>query len=121
MKKFKIAYWISTGIFGILLTFMGIMYFISPEIATTFDQLGFPDYLRIELGIAKIVGGVLLLIPFRGRLNEWVYAGFTFNLLSASLAHFASGDPISKILVPLVLLAILAASYITGHKLDKLL
>jgi uncharacterized membrane protein YphA (DoxX/SURF4 family) len=120
MKKFKITYWISTGIFGLLILAMGIMYFVSPQISKNFDQLGFPDFLRIKLGIAKIVGAILLLIPFKSRFNEWVYAGFTINLVSAAIAHIAAGDPVTNIFTPIILLLILGTSYFTGHKINRL-
>lgn len=114
----KITYWITTGIFSAMMLFSATMYFISPQMAQTFEHLGFPDYFRIELGIAKIVGVLLLLAPFTGRLKEWVYAGFTINMISGSIAHTAAGDPISAVLTPLVLLGILTISYVTLQKLD---
>jgi len=118
MNKLKITYWITTGIFSAMMLFSATMYFISPDMAQTFEHLGFPDYFRIELGIAKIIGVLLLLAPFTGRLKEWVYAGFTINMISGSIAHAATGDPISAVLTPLVLLGVLAVSYVTLQKLD---
>ncbi|MFH5883957.1 DoxX family protein [Halalkalibaculum sp. DA3122] len=119
MKKLKITYWIATGIFSAMMLFSATMYFTSPDMAQTFEHLGFPDYFRIELGIAKIIGVLLLLAPFSGRLKEWVYAGFTINMISGSIAHGAAGDPISAVLTPLVMLGILAISYGTLQKLDE--
>lgn len=119
MNKMKITYWITTGIFSAMMLFSATMYFTNPEMAQTFEHLGFPDYFRIELGIAKIVGVLLLLAPFTGRLKEWVYAGFTINMISGSIAHAALGDPISAVLTPLVLLGVLAVSYVTLQKLDE--
>jgi uncharacterized membrane protein YphA (DoxX/SURF4 family) len=119
MNKLKITYWITTGIFSAMMLFSATMYFISPQMAQTFEHLGFPDYFRIELGIAKIIGVLLLLAPFSGRLKEWVYAGFTINMISAGIAHVAAGDPISAVLTPLVLLGVLAVSYVTLQKLDE--
>ena len=119
MNKLKIAYWITTGIFSAMMLFSAAMYFTNPQMAQTFGHLGFPDYFRIELGAAKIIGVLLLLAPFTGRLKEWVYAGFTINMVSASIAHAALGDPISAALTPLILLGILAVSYITFQKLDE--
>jgi hypothetical protein len=119
MNKLKITYWITTGIFSAMMLFSAMMYFTSPDMAQTFEHLGFPDYFRIELGIAKIIGVLLLLAPFTGRLKEWVYAGFTINMISGSIAHAAAGDPISAVLTPLVLLGVLAVSYVTFQKLDE--
>jgi hypothetical protein len=61
--------------------------------------LGFPDYFRIELVIAKIIGAVLLLIPqLPSRIKEWIYAGFAITMISAMIAHICSHDPIEKVL-----------------------
>lgn len=119
MNKLKITYWITTGIFSAMMLFSATMYFTSADMAQTFEHLGFPDYFRTELGIAKIIGMLLLLTPFKGRLKEWVYAGFTINMISGSIAHAAAGDPISAILTPIVFLGILAVSYVTLQKLDN--
>ncbi len=101
-----------------MMLFSATMYFTSPDMAQTFKHLGFPDYFRIELGIAKIIGVLFLLAPFTGRLKEWVYAGFTINMISGSIAHAAAGDPISAIITPIVFLGVLAVSYITLQKLN---
>lgn len=119
MNKLKITYWITTGIFSAMMLFSATMYFTSPDMAQTFEHLGFPDYFRIELGIAKIIGVLLLLAPFTGRIKEWVYAGFTINMISGSIAHAAAGDPISAIITPIVFLGVLAVSYGTLQKLDE--
>ncbi len=63
-----------------------------PEVAQAFTHLGFPAYFRVELSWAKLLGIVLLLAPAPARLQEWAYAGFAINLLSALIAHFAVGD-----------------------------
>lgn len=117
MKKFKILYWITTAIVGVMMLFSSFMYFTNPEASEGFAHLGFPDYFRIELGIAKIAGVVLLFIPLRNRLKEWAYAGFTITFISAFIAHTASGDPFSVAVAPLIFLALLAVSYISYSKL----
>jgi hypothetical protein len=96
------------------------MYFFSDTIAQNFQELGFPDYFRLQLGVAKLVGATLLLIPFSGRIKEWIYAGFTINLISASIAHTVTGHPIHKILIPLAFLILLVLSYEFGHKTGKI-
>lgn len=119
MNKTKVLYWSATGIFSVMMLMSGIMYFSSPEVAQGFTHLGFPGYFRIELGIAKIAGVALLLAPITWNIKEWAYAGFTITLVSASTAHFVSGDPASAIVKPIVFLGILTLSYITYHKLKK--
>jgi hypothetical protein len=55
-------------------------------------RLGFPRYFRIELTIAKVLGGIVLLIPsIPGRVKEWVYVGFIITMVSAQIAKIACG------------------------------
>jgi hypothetical protein len=61
-------------------------------VAEAFTNLGFPDYFRVELAWAKLLGVVLLLAPVPARLKEWAYAGFAITIGSALIAHFAVGD-----------------------------
>src|SRR5688572_18616992 len=63
-----------------------------PQVAEAFAHLGFPDYFRIELSLAKLLGVVVLLAPVPARLKEWAYAGFAFDIISAIIAHVAVGD-----------------------------
>jgi hypothetical protein len=58
-----------------------------PQVAEAFTHLGFPDYFRVELSWAKLLGVVLLLAPVPARLKEWAYAGFAIDLGSALIAH----------------------------------
>jgi uncharacterized membrane protein len=112
----KYVYWGSTGLVTLFMLFSGVMYFIADAPAESFERLGFPDYFRIQLGIAKLVGGVALLVPLPRWLKEWTYAGFTIDLVSALIAHLAVGDPVSTIVVPVVLVAVLMVSYGSYHR-----
>ncbi len=60
--------------------------------AEAFTHLGFPDYFRVELSLAKLLGVVLLLAPVPARLKEWAYSGFAITLGSALIAHLSVGD-----------------------------
>ena len=60
--------------------------------AEAFAHLGFPDYFRVELAWAKLLGVVLLLAPVPARLTEWAYAGFAITLGSALIVHLSVGD-----------------------------
>ncbi len=118
MKKDKIIYWITTGLIGLMMLFSAYNYFTNPEMQAAFVHLGFPDYFRIELGTAKILGVAALLLPMTPkRLKEWAYAGFGLVFISAAIAHFVSGDPAPNFIAPLVFLGILAVSYTYSNKL----
>lgn len=112
----KYLYWGSTLLIAFLVLFSGTLYFVTEAPAETFARLGFPDYFRVQLGIAKLVGGAALLVPLPRWLKEWTYAGFTIDFGSALIAHLAVGDPISATVMPGVGLVILMTSYTTYHR-----
>lgn len=88
----------------------------SDAVKQAFVHLGFPGYFRIELGIAKIIGIILLVAPLPDRFREWAYAGFTITFISAFIAHSASGDPVGNRLAPLIVLTFLLVSYFSFHR-----
>ena len=86
------GFWTVTGLFCLQIAFTAYAQLSLPQVAEAFTRLGFPDYFRVQLSWAKIVGVVLLLAPVPARLKEWAYAGFAFDLGSAIIAHLAVGD-----------------------------
>ena len=77
MKKDKIIYWVSTGLISAMMLFSAYAYFTSSQISEAFKHLGFPDFFRVELGSAKLLGALVLLIPqIPVKIKEWAYAGF---------------------------------------------
>ena len=117
MKSTRLIYWATTGLFSLMMAYSAYAYLVQPEMTQAFQHLGFPHYFRIELAIAKLLGVAVLLAPLPARLKEWAYAGFTLTLISATISHSAVGDPLPNRLMPMVMLAVLAASYFTYHKL----
>ena len=91
-KARTIAYWIVTVLLCLQLGFTAYAQLRLPQVAEAFTHLGFPDYFRVELSLAKLLGVVLLLAPVPARLKEWAYAGFAINLASALIAHLSVGD-----------------------------
>jgi len=83
----------------------------APQMQEAFHHLGYPDYFRTMLGVAKVLGAVALVAPRVPRVvREWAYAGFGITTVAAAISHAASGDPMGKVLMPLVALALLATS-----------
>ena len=119
MKSIKITYWITTVIVAGMMALSAFFYFTKPELIQAFRHLGFPDYFRIELAVAKLIGAVLLLAPVGSRIKEWAYAGFAITFVSAFIAHTASGDPMSNRMGPAIFLLLLIVSYITYHRQKK--
>jgi hypothetical protein len=91
-KAIAIGFWIVTVFFCLQIGFTAYAQLFLPQVAEAFTHLGFPDYFRVELTWAKLLGVVLLLAPVPARLKEWAYAGFAFTLVSALIAHLAVGD-----------------------------
>ena len=87
-----IGFWVATAVFCLQIGFTAYAQLRLPQVAEAFAHLGFPDYFRVELSLAKLLGVVLLLAPVPARLKEWAYAGFAITLVSALIAHLAVGD-----------------------------
>jgi DoxX-like family len=109
----KIAYWVSTGLVAAMSLLAAFAYLSgSPQAVEGFARAGYPQQLRIILGIAKPLGAIALLVPGLPKLKEWAYAGFTFAWISAFVAHYLANDG-AKAFIPVILLALLAVSYVT--------
>jgi hypothetical protein len=91
-KKLLIGFWVVTALFSLQMVFTGIAQLGLSGATQAFAHLGFPDYFRVELSLAKFAGVVMLLAPVPSRLKEWAYAGFAIDLGSAVIAHLAVGD-----------------------------
>jgi DoxX-like protein len=130
MERDKRIYWIATGLVCAVMVYSAINFNLRNPLGPmkgAFRHLLLPDYFRIELTIAKVLGVIALLIPRVPRLvKEFAYSGFAITLVSASIAHFSVGDSILFILDPLLFLGALITSYIyfdklhrSGHGLDR--
>jgi hypothetical protein len=91
-KGIVIGFWMVTALFCLQIGFTAYAQLRLPQVAEAFTRLGFPDYFRVELSLAKLLGVVLLLAPVPARLKEWAYAGFAITLGSALIAHLSVGD-----------------------------
>jgi hypothetical protein len=109
----KIAYWGATGVVTIVPLLAAFAYLTtSPEAVENFRHVGYPQQLRVLLGIGKLAGAIVLLLPRLPMLKEWAYAGFTFMWIAASVAHYLAGDT-PLFLLPIALIAVLTVSYVT--------
>jgi VIT1/CCC1 family predicted Fe2+/Mn2+ transporter len=107
----RIVYWISTGILSLMLL-MSLSYLISNEqMVSSWAKSGYPQHLRIVLGIAKPAAAIVILLPGLALLKEWAYAGVTFALVMAFISAKLSGEGPQVWPLPLVLLALLVVSY----------
>ena len=108
-----IAYWGATGVVTIVPLAAAFAYLTtSPAAVENFRHVGYPQQLRVLLGVAKLAGAIVLLLPRLPMLKEWAYAGFTFMWIAASVAHYLAGDG-ALFLLPIALIGALAVSYVT--------
>jgi hypothetical protein len=120
MKKIKLAYWVCMLIIAFTMVAGGVYDLLAPpEVLEVMRRLGYPDYFPVWLGAAKVLGMIVLLAPRMGTFREWAYAGFTFNLLAAGVAHIYAGDPIGAVLFPLALLIPLFTTYFLRKRIDR--
>jgi hypothetical protein len=90
--RLVIGFWAVTALFCLQIGFTAYAQLSLPQVARAFTHLGFPDYFRLELTWAKLLGVVVLLAPVPSRVKEWAYAGFAITLVSALIAHLSVGD-----------------------------
>lgn len=91
-KALTIGYWTAMTLFCLQMGFTAYAQLNLAVVAQMFSHLGFPDYFRVELSWAKLIGLAVLLAPVPSTLKEWAHAGFAITLTSALIAHAAVGD-----------------------------
>jgi uncharacterized membrane protein YphA (DoxX/SURF4 family) len=107
-----IAYWVATGLTAFVFVSGGAADVARPGfVMEGMTHLGYPAYFVSILGVWKLLGGLAVLAPRFPRLKEWAYAGMAFDLTGAAASHAACGDPAGKVVAPLVILGIVAASW----------
>jgi hypothetical protein len=112
MTHRKTAYWASTGFAALALGATGAADLLRvPAIMDSLAHLGYPTYFATILGTWDLLGAAAIAAPALPRVKEWAYAGTFFALTGAALSHAASGDPVGKVLVPLVVLGAVVVSW----------
>jgi hypothetical protein len=119
MKRDKIIYWIVTGFLSLSLVLAGYMYLTSPVMAAGFKHFGFPGFFRKELGVAKIIASLVLILPVVPiRIKEWAYIGVAIVFISAFVTH-VSVDGISTALGVLISWGLWIVSFIFFNRIYK--
>lgn len=110
-KRNKIIYWIATAWLSLGMFSTGIVQLLKIEDGVeSVIKLGYPAYFLTILGIWKILGVVVVLIPRFPLLKEWAYAGFFFAMSGAAFSHIAA-DTMNEIFPSLLLLALTIVSW----------
>jgi len=109
-------YWVVTGLMAAFMLMASIPDLLRlPQAVEIFAHLGYPAYLLLFLGTAKILGVFAVLIPGFDTLKEWAYAGLVFDITGALYSHLSVGDPVSVWGFALVALVLVGGSYGFGR------
>jgi hypothetical protein len=121
IKRTKIVYWTTTII---IFLFDGVVPALTSQTQLAVEgirHLGYPDYFRVMLTVFKVAGALILIIPaIKGRLKEWVYAGFGISFISACVSNAAVDGFGFLAVFPLILFGLLAISYTAYNKISSL-
>ncbi|MBU2996698.1 DoxX family protein [Cellulophaga baltica] len=93
MKNYKLYYLISLALFSIAIISAVINSYVNYNIvASKFISLGYPAYLIEVLGVAQILGLVIIFTRRSKWMVEWAYSGFFTNLILGIIAHLLVKD-----------------------------
>ncbi len=92
MNPKKIIYWLVTVLMCCLFLYSAQMYFFNTEMVKGFFQaLSFPTWVVIPLAILKVLGVIAIISDLNSVLREWAYAGFFYDVILATGAHYDAG------------------------------
>ena len=118
-KRNRIIYWISTVWLALGMVSTGIVQLtkqvsegaVAPPGVWGITQLGYPIYFLTVIGVWKILGAIVVLIPNFALQKEWAYAGFFFVMSGAIFSHIAVGSTASEFIPSLLLLTLTVVSW----------
>jgi DoxX-like family len=119
MKAKLIIYWLTTTFIALETLAGGFVdltrgrtnVFSGPFVVDVVTHLGYPVYVLAILGVWKIPGAIVLLLPRLPRLKEWAYAGIIFELTGAIASWLFTGDRAGQFIAPLILAVLAMTSW----------
>jgi len=98
-KNAKRIYWTGTVLTSLWFGASGFFELTKNPIVWNITlQLGYPAYFIYVLGIAKLSGIIVLLIPGKLlRLKEWVFAGVFFDIIFAFASKLSVVGPLGTV------------------------
>lgn len=119
MNMKSIGYWVATTLIA-LETFVGGVTDLvhggtelvaGLPVVGVVTHLGYPVYILWILGVWKLLGAVVIVVPGLPRLKEWAYAGVFFELTGAAASYVLHGEITSDLAAPLILAALAMMSW----------
>jgi hypothetical protein len=119
MKKYKIAFWITTAIIFLGEGVLPVLTVHSPLTIQGITALGYPIYFVGLLTAFKGLGALALIIPaVPARVKEWAYAGFGIDFISAFVSILAVMGFGGSLILPVFAMVLLVISYVSYHKVN---
>jgi uncharacterized membrane protein YphA (DoxX/SURF4 family) len=107
-----ITYWLTTGLIALELAVGGTWDLLrTAYVQEIMAHLGYPPYFAIFMGLWKVPGSLVLVLPRLPRLKEWVYAGMIYEMTGAVFSHLSVGDGPGAVAVPIIFIGLTAASW----------
>jgi hypothetical protein len=119
-KTIKTLYWIFTVLF--LLAMLGDAYGgITMQQAgkDSLAKLGYPFYLMVIMGWAKIAGVLAIAQTRYLVIKEWAYSGFTISFIGAFLSWLAVGAGAAMLIPPVVMLLVMFLTYYLWKRYEQ--
>ncbi len=119
MRTKIIAYWTVTILIALETIVGGVtdlvhgkaMLVAGAPVADIVMLLGYPVYFLRIIGVWKVLGGIVLLIPGYPRLKEWAYAGIFFELSGAAASWWMHEHSLEEAVAPMTLAVIAMVSW----------
>ncbi|WP_374464198.1 DoxX family protein [Chryseobacterium sp.] len=117
-KTTKIIYWAGAIFMSLWFGASGFFELTkNPIVWDITQQLGYPPHFIYILGVFKISGVIVLLLPNKLlRLKEWVFAGMFFDILFAFFSKIAVLG-LSSTVDAIVAFSVLTITYLMFRKL----
>jgi hypothetical protein len=118
LKTTKIIYWIGIALTSLWFSASGILELTTNKVVWEITvALGYPPHFIYLLGVAKLSGVIVLLIPNKlFRLKEWVFVGLFFDIAFAFFSKLAVIGLVSTLDVVIAFLMV-AVTYVMFRKL----
>ena len=116
-KTTRILYWVFTLLLALLLTADGIGGVTQQQAGQdSLRHLGYPMYLLIIVGGAKLLAVIALVQPRYHTIREWAFAGIAISFVGAFVSRAFVGDGGLLLIFPLIMLAFMFVPYFLWKK-----
>jgi len=122
-KTTNVLYWIFTILFAGLMISSAIPNVLNTEKSQEFmhGMLGYPVYINPFIGLAKVIGSIVILIPGLKKIKEWAYAGLFFDLAGAVYSGIAVAGTVDPMMLMMLIWIVPGiVSYVLWNKKMKM-